>query len=67
MKFCPFRSTSEKEVECNKNCALYSGTDDDSICQINYIASKLQTLDSELDTATQSLEFIGSALANKCF
>ena len=67
MKFCPFRSTSEKEVECSKNCALYNETAEEAVCQINYIASKLQTLDSSLDDANQSLEFIGSALANKCF
>ena len=66
MKFCPFRSTADKEVECSQNCVLYKSSNEDT-CQINCLAARLNALDDNLAEANRSLETIASAAINRCF
>jgi hypothetical protein len=59
MKFCPFRSTSEKEVECDENCMLYCKMNDDKFeCGINYLAECLED-------NTDKVGYLANALWNK--
>lgn len=51
MKFCPLRSTAEKEVACSENCAWYfKQKDSESTCEINYLTEQLHDAAAYLDT-----------------
>ena len=57
MKFCPFRSTAEKEVECSKKCMLYIEDDGDYECGINHLSNSL-------DTTSESTGRLANAIWN---
>ena len=55
MKFCPLRSTAEKEVPCSNSCALYAENEQ---CALKNIGNMdIIELDSTIRTCTDSLNY----------
>ena len=53
--FCPFRSTAEKEVECSKNCALFTKNQKCAIANLGNM--ELTELDDTIRTCADSINF----------
>ena len=59
MKFCPLRSTAEKEIECSQNCAFFAKNNECSIKNIG--EGDFDVLD---DTIRSCIDSINDRLEN---
>lgn len=63
MKFCPLRSTAEKEVECSENCAFFAKNNNCAITNIGNM--ELSELDNTIRVCTDSINSELCEIRNK--